>query len=164
MNSFDSESDAQIAEIASLWAARLEDGALGQTDRAELDAWRESDPRHREYLSEFCQLSADIESHLPSLVHAGAFTLPSPITSPTATARRLPHFGWITASALAIVLVAGFVTYPSSEVTSPQQIATNVAQRHAVTLDDGTQVDLNGHTNLVVESTVSERRVRLVGG
>ena len=33
-----------------------------------------------------------------------------------------------------------------------------------MTLDDGSQVDLNAHTSLVVANTPSERRVRLAGG
>ncbi len=163
MNPSASSSDeVSREETAALWAARLEGGAFSARDRADLDAWLAADPRHRDLLSEYCQLSADLEPPLARLAEAGAVTLPPPSRRPS----RSLLGAWLGAGALAAAAaVALVVTWsPGSTSLSPRSIATPVAQRQAVTLDDGTTVELNAHTTLVIENSTGERRVRLAGG
>jgi transmembrane sensor len=64
----------------------------------------------------------------------------------------------IAAAALAVILWRG---HPQDTF---QNIATPVARREALTLADGTQLELNAQTVLAVELTARERRVRLAGG
>ena len=75
------------------------------------------------------------------------------------TVVAITDLGTMTAAALVLILQPQ--DPPSSLSTS---YATPVAQRLAITLDDGTHVDLNAGTNLVIAHTDHERRVRLADG
>ena len=59
--------DPAVEEQASLWAARLDGGDLTSAQEAELAQWLASHPLHRTLLSQYCQLSADLEAQLPEL-------------------------------------------------------------------------------------------------
>src|SRR4051812_49449464 len=71
MNSSTSRYDRAIDEQAATWAARLDGDVLEASERAALDAWLAESPAHRAALSQYCQLSADLEEQLPILVAAG---------------------------------------------------------------------------------------------
>lgn len=150
---------------AALWAARLDGSVLSAEDRIALDAWLASDPAHRALLSSYCQFSADLEQQLPSL--AG---IRDELTeSKTAvTARRshpwLSRPFWAGAALAATAAVAAVFLWPARPAHQFQNLATPVAQRQAVTLTDGTRVELNAQTALVVELDATSRRVRLAGG
>ena len=157
--------ESSLEETASLWAARLEAAALTSRQRAKLDSWLAADPRHREALAHYCQLSTDLERHLPSLLSSGSVTLPdSPPVAEHRTLRRSATWGWVAASAMAAAAVALVLHSGNSTPATPSSYATPVAQRQAITLDDGTHVDLNAGTHLVVEHTTHELRVRLADG
>ena len=148
-------------EQASLWAARLEGGTLDAADRAALDAWLAAAPAHRALLADYCQFSADLERQLPALVATGAATLPA------ITRARPARFRWIFASLglAAAAAVAAFVLFSSAgPVQKTETLATSVAQRQSFTLSDGTRVELNAQTSLLVENSRAERRVRLASG
>jgi transmembrane sensor len=157
-------SDPILEEQASLWAARLDGGALTSVQRAELKAWLEADPARRLLLSSYCQFSADLEQQLPLL--AGIKGELAGITTAQKFAPLLPWLRWptlagaslIAATALAVILWKG---HPQDTF---QNLATPVAQRQALTLADGTELELNAQTVLAVELNARERRVRLAGG
>ncbi|MCF3652202.1 FecR family protein [Synoicihabitans lomoniglobus] len=165
MNTNPSPSDSSIEEAASLWAARLEGDGMSAADRTAFEAWLEADSRHRETLAEYCQISSDLEQQLPALVAAGNVTMPAVDPDPVRRSWRTGALGWLTAglvaAAAAITIIA---TTGTADAVGPQSIATPIAQRQTVTLEDGTVVDLNAHTNIVVEQTKHERRVRLATG
>lgn len=154
--------DSAAEEKAALWAARLEGGTLDAADRNALDAWLAEKPAHRALLSDYCQFSADLEQQLPALVSSGAVKMPASAQP----SRRRWSFSWLTlaggtlaaAAAVALFLV---VSSPSPGV---ETLATSVAQRQSFTLSDGTRVELNAQTSLLVENTRDERRVRLASG
>jgi transmembrane sensor len=147
-------------EAASLWAARLEGSVLSAADRSELEAWLSAHPGHRGLLSQYCQFSTDLELLLPALVATGGAELPAP-----ATRRRRPMLGLAAGLALAAAAaVTTFLLWPGAAAVQHESIATPVAHRHALTLADGTQVELNAQTNLRVEITAENRHVRLASG
>ena len=157
-------SDSAAEEQASLWAARLEGGTLDAGDRTALDTWLAAQPAHRALLSDYCQFSADLEQQLPQLVATGAVTLPT--AKPAKAPRPAWNLSWLTlaagtlAAAAAVALVL-WVAQPSRDLAT---LATSVAQRQSFTLADGTRVELNAQTSLLVENTRDERRVRLASG
>ncbi len=156
--SFDPSAD----ERAALWAARLDGSSLSTADRTELDAWLAENPAHRALLSQYCQFSADLEQQLPALVQSGAVSMPA-IASPACPPRsrwRALWVGGVLGAAAAIALSFHF-TQPRSD---SHNLATAVAQRHALTLSDGSQLELNAHTTLRVDFDRHERRVRLAQG
>ena len=148
-------------EQASLWAARLEGSTLDASDRAALEVWLSSNPAHRALLSEYCQFSADLEQQLPAVVSAGTVKVPA-LARPSPRSR----FSWVTlaGSTLAAVAAAAGVFWIAQPSSGPISISTSVAQRQSVTLGDGTKVELNAQTNLLVEQTRNERHVRLASG
>ncbi len=146
-------------EQAALWAARLEGALLTAADRSALDAWLAGDPVHRDLLTQYCQFSADLEPKLAVLVAADAVDLPP------ALARRLPRWGaWAAGVTLAAAAVATVVLWPGRDLAQHENRATPVAQRQALTLADGTRVELNAQTNLQIDLTARSRHVLLAAG
>ncbi|MCX6952108.1 MAG: FecR domain-containing protein [Verrucomicrobia bacterium] len=164
MNTSNSRHDSAAEEQASLWAARLEGGTLEAADRAALDAWLAAKPAHRALLSDYCQFSADLEQTLPAMVASGAVKMPA-LAQPS---RRRWNVSWLTVAggtlaAAAAVALGLWIAQPSTQF-QPKTYVSSVAERQSFTLDDGTRVELNAQTSLLVEHTRDERRVRLASG
>lgn len=157
MNTSDQSYDSATEEQASLWAAKLEGSSLSAADRAALDAWLAASPVHRALLSDYCQFSADLEKKFPALVAAGAVKR----LSGEVPARRGFAFPWYSYAALAAAALVVFAVWPRRPF---ENIATNVAQRQTVTLEDGSRVELNARTRLQVQLGATERHVRLIEG
>ncbi len=143
-------------EQAALWAARLEGSALSEADRSALGAWLGEDPSHAGLLESYQQFSSDVGQLLPRLASQGLL--------PTAPARRrrspwLLAAGGLAAAGLALAAILAAWPGPSSE-----SLVTTAGQRRAFTLADGSRVELNANTSLLVENGRSERRVRLANG
>jgi transmembrane sensor len=159
MNSSKQVSQSDAEEQAALWAARLDGSNLNAADRAALEAWLGEDASRRELLAQYCSLSAELEQLLPTLVASGAVAIPhvAPI--------RLRWNPWAVATAglfaAAVAVVAVLVIRPRVQ---PDTIMTAVAQRRQFTLADGSRVELNANTSMVVENGRAERRVRLANG
>ncbi len=172
MNTLSRQPDPAAEEQASLWAARLEGGTLSATDRDALDAWLNADTAHRPLLSQYCQFSTDLEEQLLTLVATGSVKLPPEPESASAEEPELalvirvrrwnfPRVASIALAAAAAIALTVWVARPTPPVAI---IATAAAQRSAVTLGDGTRVELNAHTSLTFANSANERRVRLAGG
>jgi len=153
-------SHSAAEETASLWAARLEGAPLSAAARAELDAWLAADPAHRTLLSEYCQLSTDLELLLPALAATGGASLPEPTAAP----RRRTGFYVAAGAALAAAAALAVVFWPAAAAEQFASIATPAAHRQSLTLADGTEVELNAQTSLRVELTADLRRVQLAAG
>ena len=151
-------------EQAALWAARLDGSVLSAPDRASLETWLKADPAHRLLLSAYCQFSAALEQQMPLLAGIRDEVVESQTAPKTAQLLpwlRRPIWAGVTLMAAAAVAV---VLWPHTPQDQFQNLATPVAQRQALTLADGTHVELNARTALVVELKADERRVRLAGG
>ena len=151
-------------EQASLWAARLDGSVLSADQRIALDAWLAADPAHRALLSHYCQFSADLEQQMPLL--AGIRELSAEVQPSLATARPHPWSRWpmmasVALTAAAAVALVFWLARPASQF---ENLATPVAQRRALTLADGTRVELNARTSLQVDIDGSRRHVRLATG
>lgn len=152
---FDPETDEQ----AALWAARLDGSELTATERASLEEWLAAEPARAALLSEYRGLSGDLARVLPELAAEGRVETPRRDRGPV---RSLLANRWIVSAALAALVVAAAVwtRMPGRSET----MATITAQRRSFTLADGTTVELNANTSIVVENGRSERHVRLSGG
>jgi transmembrane sensor len=146
-------------EAASLWAARLEGEDFSAADRRALEAWLAAAPQHRALLSEYCQFSAELEQTLPAVLARGTVTLP-PVHAPRRARRSAAWLGLALAAAACVALLF-WAGRPRQDVRS---IATSVGQRQSLTLDDGTRVELNARTSLLVDQNGRERHVRLAEG
>ena len=147
-------------EMASLWAARLDGGVLSKPEQAELDAWLAESPDRRALLEDYCGVSAKLDRLLPALAAEGRVVIPQ--RDRPARARWTP--GWVAAGAFAAAAVAVAAFWLGRPGMGPERIASPVAQRRAFMLSDGTRVELNANTSLLVENGRAERRVRLADG
>jgi transmembrane sensor len=152
-----SESDAE--DQAALWAARLDGSKLSGADRAALDAWLGEDATRRALLAQYCRISAELEQLLPTLVASGAVAMPH--VAPIGIRWNPWVFATAGLFAAAVAVAAVWLIRPG---VRPQTIATAVAQRREFTLADGSRVELNANTSMVVENGRVERRVRLANG
>ena len=151
-------------EQASLWAARLDGSVLSAADRTALDAWLATDPAHLVLLSAYCQFSADLEQQLPFL--AGVRDELADTPTAAKTAQPLPWLRWpiLAGATLTVAAALAVILWQGQPQNQFQNIATPVAQRQEVTLADGSHIELNAQTALVVAFTGADRRVRLAGG
>ncbi len=159
MNRSEQAPNPDTEEQAALWAARLDGSSLSADDRAELEAWLGGEASRREKLSHYCQFSAGLAELLPMLVASGAVAMPQ--VKP-ARARWNP---WLLSTAglmaAAVAVAAVWMVRPRERADT---VATSVDQRRTFTLADGTRVELNANTSMVVENGRAERRVRLANG
>jgi transmembrane sensor len=152
-------------EQAALWAARLDGSVLSASDREALNTWLAADAGHRTRLSAYCQFSADLEQQLPLI--AGIRDELAEAQTAVKVARSLPWWSrpiWAGAALTAVAALAAVFLWPHQPQNQFQNLATPVAQRQTVTLADGSRVELNARTALVVELTADSRRVRLADG
>jgi transmembrane sensor len=159
-------SAADPDEQASLWAARLEGDALTAADRGRLEAWLAASPGHRARLSEYCQLSVNLQAQLSALAAAGALG-PGTAAGPSARVRprRWVALAWSGAALAAAAAIAlAFRLEWNGRLGRTEQLDSPPGQRRSFTLGDGTRVELNAHSQLVVELRRRERHVRLSGG
>jgi transmembrane sensor len=161
MNPSPQSPDPASEEEAALWAARIEGSSLDASDRAELDAWLAGNPARRELLSRYREFSEDLGQLLPELVATGAVAMPRLDKTPR---RRGWSPAWVIASALAAVAVAAGALWMGRSSGPVETLATASAQRRSFTLADGSRVDLNGNTRVLIENGRSERRLRLEDG
>lgn len=152
-------------ETASLWAAKLEAGPLSATDLHAFDTWLAGAPSRRELVAEYCEFAADVGRLLPVLAAEGRLPAEPAPSAPKPTHNHLAAFaigGLVAAAAAAAVFLA--VRPTSGKDPSPQQIATAVAQRHSLTLADGSHIDLSARTQVTIALTSEARRVQLATG
>jgi len=159
MNRFPMNPDPTVEDQAALWAARLEGSLLDEAARAELGAWLALGPKRRSLLAHYCQLSVDLDELVPELVAAGRVDVPA-FAEP---ARKSRGLRWIAATGLAVAVVSAAALW-IGRGGHPQTIATTLAQRRSFTLADGSHVELNANTSILVENGRAERRVRLADG
>lgn len=154
-------SRAKIEEQAATWAAKLDGGSLSEADRIALDRWLAADDAHRTILSEFCQLSADLEERLPALVMSGVMAMPA--VEPRPRWRRFAPWVFGTALVSAAAALAVGVWFRPSPVQT-ETVATSVAERRTLRLADGSVLELNARTSVLVELGAHERHVRMADG
>lgn len=158
-------STLRAEEQAALWAARLDGSALADAERAELDTWLAESPSHHALLAEYTELSADLDLLLTPLATRG------PVADAVADARAAKpaprpraKLVWLSSLGLAAAAAIAVVVWTRVSPGSTQELATTTGHRRAFTLADGTEIELNAHTRLLVTASRGERRVRMDDG
>lgn len=154
-----------ILEAAASWLARRDRG-LTAAEQDEYMQWLSADPRHAEALA---QHAAALERMMQLYEWTPAHdTEPNPdLFAPVARASR--PWRWIGLSLAAAAAVAlGFSVWsrpwsrPEPAVAAAPRTYLRVNERLA--LPDGSRVELKDGTQLVVQYSEKERRVKLTGG
>ncbi len=156
--------DPADEDAAALWAAKLEAGPLSPAALDAFETWLAGAPDRRELVAEYCEFAADIGRLLPVLAAEGRLPAdPQPSAAPRKRGRLTAFaLGGLAAAAAAVAVF--FVVRPAPATFAPQQFATAAAQRHSLTLADGTHIDLSARTRVTIELGKNERRVQLAAG
>jgi transmembrane sensor len=152
--------DTETEEQASLWAARLEGRSLEAGERAELEAWLSGDPARRAALSAFCRLSSRLDRAVSELLASGSIEVRYKEEAPGRA--KVAAWGIATAAMAAVAVAAAIWMFGFAG--RAETLSTPSGQRQAFTLSDGSRIELNANTSVVVEIGRSERRVKLANG
>lgn len=152
--------EKQIAEEAAAWIHRLNQPAIDAAAGPDFDAWMAAEPRHREVFAELQALwQSDALVEALGQVH-GVPVMASPAPVPRGWwdrgRRAAPPLAAACAVLAAVVLVpplVGSTTY-----------RTDAGTGKAVTLADGSRVDLSGDTEVRVRILPWSRTAVLVRG
>lgn len=153
---------------AAHWAVRLSDPACTPVERAAFDAWRDADLLNEvayereaaawselDRLRAFRPLGAAPDADLLAPPHASS--APPKRAQPRHAVRR-----WAAAAGMALVIGASGVI-GATTFASPAY-ATGVGERRTVVLADGSKIELNTDSKVVVRFRRGERQVELVRG
>ena len=156
-----------IRTQAATWFARLHADELSEHEQAEHKIWLDADPAHRlayervermwAMLSDF-SATPDISQRLAAIPAAAAEQ-----TRPQLQ-RRPRRLQWLVACAAALTaVVIGWRVFAPAPI-SEQRYASAIGEQRSITLDDGTQVDLDTGTTLRVQYSKEQRRITLDQG
>ena len=155
-----------IRTQAATWFARLHADELSDAEQIEHQAWLDSDPAHRaayERVERMWSMLGDF-SPTPEIEQRLA-AIPAAAPQTRAQLQRRPRrMRWLAACAAAVTAaVIGwrvFAPAPASE----QHYASAIGEQRSITLDDGTQVDLDTGTTLRVRYSRQQRLIELDQG
>ncbi|HZU65057.1 MAG TPA: FecR domain-containing protein [Novosphingobium sp.] len=144
------ETAADLIQTALSWHIRLRDGgdAASDADWAAFADWLAAHPDHAGAYAEVEAMDHALDPALPDL----HFPAPAPVAAnddaPPRRWRRAAGVGGGLAAALAVALFTGwFMEHGSSRY----QIATAPGESRTILLDAGTEVTLNGDTQMVFD-------------
>lgn len=143
--------DNPIVEAAAGWVARLSSSDATEADRAAFEAWRVADPAHAEAYTEMEGLWRRLGQ------------LPDRRLVPSETRRR--RASKIVPGIAAAGLLAGALSYQCGLMDRMRaDLWSDIGDITHATLPDGSRVDLNTDTALVLRFTAGERRIELLRG
>lgn len=139
--------EGTVAEQAAAWLLRLNDPACSDDDRRTFDAWLGACDHHAEEYRRFQHLWRRLDG--------------IPAARPAGRPGRIAAF--VAALALGIGLLIGrHLGVPAA--ATEETIATAIGETRQVKLADGTTVDLNADSRLVVSMDAATRRIRVERG
>jgi transmembrane sensor len=147
--------DAKARDLARQWVVR-QDRGLSPAEQAELDRWRQADPRH--------EIAWHDSQAVWGLLDAAAGQRAAP--APSRPSRTWPS--WLAAGVgLAAALAVAYVGWwrgPSLAPKPAAAVVANAAEVRVQRLADGTTVYLRPGAEVTVQFTNAVRRVLLVRG
>ena len=154
------------AEEAARWCMRLCEGEMKSSARAQFTRWLASDPAHRAAFDQAVEAwqevsSGEGSSEIIALRVAALESLRR--AQRTRAGRRL--FGirtrWVLAASVVVALLFGIlaVKYPSA-----QQFSSGIGQRRNISLADGSSVNLDASSAVLVRYSAGQRTLQLLRG
>lgn len=149
---FSQHIDDRVAEEAAGWVARLQSSDATERDRQEFQLWLKHDAAHRAAYDELKNLWADLKD-----VPIPSDRLKKLRISRRATVRNIVAIGIIAALSVTLYRM-GFVDRMRADYY------TAIGEVSSITLADGSRVDLNTDSAIVVRYSQAERRIQLLRG
>ena len=146
-----------IREAAAHWFVRLQDGALSPQEQADLAAWRAKHPQHQDELDLLQGLwsAADL---LPA-TRLQALCVEAPAR------RRRPLLRYaVAAGVVAVAVGLGLFSGVQRPADYRAEFTTASGERRHIALPDGSVVDLDARSHLVVHYQAGRRAVALSRG
>ena len=149
-----------MRDEAAQWVARLSDPACDAQARAAFEVWRDADPaREAAFEREFATWEA--LDRLRALRPANPAPDPD-LLAPNHTTAPRPATHWVSAVSCAVAFaVVGTLLVNSLSSTA---YATGVGERRVIVLSDGSRVEMNTDSKIVVHFHRGVRQVDLVRG
>lgn len=149
-------------DAAAHWCMRLHADDCTDEERAAFDRWLKSDPLHAREYQAMLNIWL-ISEHLPGRMTSarGGFMPPPPVASPR---RRILRPAMATAAALLLLSVSGLLGWQQGWVPNSVQRHHAGEATRAVTLADGSRVQLNLGTTLWFANFRDRRSVTLSEG
>lgn len=150
---------------AAAWAARLSDGLVPESQRAEFQAWLDADPGHGAALEETVAAWRAVEHYAAS---AQLMTLREAALASARRSMRERSSSWATrqwvrfsiAASVLIAVLAGLVWTGAL----PRTYETGVGERRVLVLSDGSKMSMDAATVVRIRYTDKERRIWLERG
>jgi transmembrane sensor len=150
------ETAKQIDARAADWAARLDRGVLSSEDEARLDAWLAGDPRRAGAFARARAVALHSERARALGPRFDPKTFSVPASSPS---RRRLLWGTAAAAGIGGALLTGYSLSAAGEV-----YATRRGEMRVVPLADGSVVNLNTDSRVMVRYTAKRRTIHLDRG
>lgn len=154
------------AEEAARWCVRLCEGEMTSSARAELTDWLTSDPAHRAAFDQAVEAWQEVSAvqATPEILALRVKALESlRRTQRTRSVRGVlgSRTSWLLAAAAAVALLVGIVAemQPRS-----QQFVSGIGQRRTVSLADGSSVNLDASSEVLVRYSAAQRTLQLLRG
>ncbi|MBN8923399.1 MAG: histidine kinase [Rhodanobacter sp. 68-29] len=172
-------SSRQIEHIAAAWLARRDSGRWSAADEASLDEWLADATAHKVAFLRLeaawreagrlqalgAGLSGDRVPPPGRWAQPHEVELAAPSVSRRRNTRRRPLLRWLTgAAAVAVLAVAGTVSWQRGGIEPVVQYDTAVGQLSEVSLSDGSQATLSSDSRIRVAWTRNRRQIDLERG
>jgi transmembrane sensor len=141
----------QIVNQANEWIVRLRDEAAKPADFAAFEAWLAADPEHRSAYDQAQHALARIRRLGPKL---------NDHLEHRAKQKRRVH----SVAGLAVLAVVAGGIFLGPAALAPPAYDSAIGEHRIIALSDGSRIELNTNTKLVVRFTADERRIELLRG
>ncbi len=160
MERSDEAEQEEIAQAAEAWHVRLNDPGASAADHSSFLRWRAADARHAAAFKRAAELWADIGPAVEALGRDG-WHRALPIRR-----RPAPVLGAVCGLAAALLLTFGFLAWrdPGWGDRMFADFSTTPGQREAVTLSDGSRLELDADSAVGLAFTSRGRELRLLRG
>lgn len=152
---------------ASEWLVLLESGDATDEDRARFEAWLAEDPGHREAYAALGETWGRL-TVMRGRVGATGDIEPDPdqmmaaLNAPPRPRRHRQTLIWAAAATVLVAAILGGLLLLPGDQVMPYR--TEVGEHRTVSLPDGSAVELNTDTELLVQYTDDERRITMNRG
>ena len=149
---------ASVRDAAATWFSRMQSQSMSAAEKAECDAWRAQHATHEAEYQWLVSLWAAAD-RVPKA------RLQALCEMPVTTVRRRSVLGFgLAASVLAVAVGAGVWMHEQSPGDYRADFATALGERKAVTLPDGSSIELNSRSRVRVNFERQRRSVELEQG
>lgn len=163
----DSFDNSTIAAEACAWIAQLESGDVSRADLEALREWTKRSPRHAQEIKHYAHLWGDLDV-LRDMAGPidGALAQERQLMSRRRVLGMTPGLAGA-AAALALVISGGAYIWTNSggnKPAAPLMVSSAIGEQRTVSLPDGSTINVNTNSQLEIDFSDTQRKIRLLKG